>query len=139
MAYNNTDLAKSLITHDADVNAMNNHDDTPLIMISTRGTIEIVQQLITMGAKIHVKNKFGDTPVINACRGGNMEVLQLLIQLGANVNVKNNEGETPLNIVQNKIKEGAIDFGNNEPTNFVSIAIILRMNGAVEQQCCICQ
>ena len=92
------DLAKSLISSGADVNATNNWGWTPLYIASVNGNSDMVNLLISKGANLNAQNSEGMTPLSFAVIEGNSKIAGLLIESDADMNYKNSSGETLLQI-----------------------------------------
>ena len=89
------EVAELLIANDADVNAKNTNDWTPLHQVATK---EIAELLIAEGADVNVNDRGGSTPLHFVAGKGHKETARLLITKGADVNAKNEDGETPLHM-----------------------------------------
>jgi ankyrin repeat protein len=57
------EVMKIILDAGADVNAINDQDNTALHLAAQRGSDRVVQYLISRGAKFDVKNKQGKTPI----------------------------------------------------------------------------
>ena len=73
----------SLIRNGADINAENNHGDTPLMIASQRGNLEIVKELLSYGVDVNVRDNDRNTALQYALDYDYPEVAQLLKQHGA--------------------------------------------------------
>lgn len=112
-----------LISHGADVNALNDYGASPLFAASYSGNIELVRFLLDHGAdpdnsrksmpilaasqenRIEVLRLLIDrgasvtaskTPLLRACQNGCTEIVELLVGHGAPVNRVSKNGDTPL-------------------------------------------
>lgn len=56
---NVTTVVKLLVSHGADINAVNNHMDSPLHIASQKGKITVVKELIKYDASLTMKNSWG--------------------------------------------------------------------------------
>jgi len=104
----NIETVKQHIAAGTDVNAKNNHGQTPLYhaclpFIHTDNPVEIVELLIENGADVNVKatNITGWTPIHQASQilrndTTAVDIIELLIENGADVNAKDAIGSTPL-------------------------------------------
>ncbi|KAJ3080424.1 hypothetical protein HK102_003071 [Quaeritorhiza haematococci] len=85
------------IANGADVNANTVTGDTPLILASQRGFINIVKMLIEAGASANLANDHGNTALHYACFWRHPEVAVYLVRnAGAYVNVLNKHQKKPL-------------------------------------------
>lgn len=76
-------LVRFLLDHRARVRVRNQYGDTPLMLASLRGNLEIAKLLAAAGAEI---NHPGWTPLIYAAFEGHAKVVDFLIKQGAQVN-----------------------------------------------------
>jgi ankyrin repeat protein len=76
-----------------DVNAANDHDETPLMYLAIQGQTQRAQALIARGAQI---NRLGWTPLHYAASKGQMDIAKLLLARQAIVNAPGPDGTTPL-------------------------------------------
>jgi len=70
--------------------------NSPIILATFIGSIEITKKLILNGASIHDRNNNKDTPIILASIHGYIEIIKLLLLKGANINDKNKYNRTPI-------------------------------------------
>lgn len=98
---------KYLISQNADVNAKDNTDATPLHMTAQfNSKIEVLTTLIFSGADINAKDKFGNTPLLIAANANpNADVVKYLISLGADVNVVANNGTRAVDVANTEEKK----------------------------------
>lgn len=76
-----------------DIDASNDHGETPLMMAALRGQLTMVEQLLARGAKV---NREGWTPLHYAASGPSVAVLTLLLDRGAAIDARSPNGTTPL-------------------------------------------
>ena len=67
-----------------DIEVRDKYGDTPLIIASRYGHLEIAKFLVGFGANIEATDLYGLTPLIDASWGGHLEIVKLLIESGAN-------------------------------------------------------
>jgi ankyrin repeat protein len=82
----------------ADVNARNNHSDTPLMPASSYGHKKIAELLIAKGADVNAKDYHCNTPLILASKNGHKEIVELLIPEGVDINAETSDGNTQLSL-----------------------------------------
>ena len=90
----NLETIKELLKQGADVNALNNEGDTPLMLAITNDNFEIISFLVDNGANINFQNS--QTPLMLAIKKKNFSVIKLLMENGADINVKTLKGNTAL-------------------------------------------
>ncbi|XP_074606780.1 E3 ubiquitin-protein ligase MIB2-like isoform X2 [Acropora palmata] len=104
------DMAEVLLDHGADVNAANNHGDTPL-------HLSLKRELMS---RDHMLDSFVLLGLEGRSSGGEAAVSRCLLSYGADVRRRNNSGETPLDRCRGTEVEQVIrDFaakGNSDAT-----------------------
>jgi len=85
-----------LLSNGANVHNKNIFGNSPIILATFIGSIEITKKLILNGASIHDRNNNKDTPIILASIHGYIEIIKLLLLKGANINDKNKYNRTPI-------------------------------------------
>ena len=114
----NFEEVKDLISRCADVNATNEHNDTPIHWGSAYGHDSVVDMLLKNGADVNASNEQTDTPLHWASIHGHDSVVDILLKNGADVNASNEPMDTPINlasiyghdsVVEMLLKNGAID------------------------------
>ncbi|HXE21827.1 MAG TPA: ankyrin repeat domain-containing protein, partial [Rhodoferax sp.] len=76
-----------------DVNALDTHGESPLMMASLKGQFDIAKELIDKGADV---NKTGWTPLHYAATGGHAKIVSLLLDHYAYIDAASPNGTTPL-------------------------------------------
>lgn len=93
----NLKAASLLISHGADVNAVNFKTETPLHIAAYEGNAGAVRLLLEHNADPTMREMRDRIPLFLACNWGNdLETVRLLIDAGSDVNDKNNRGEIVL-------------------------------------------
>ena len=82
--WENYDIAKLLLDAGADPNiADGNRRNTPALIASSRGYLEMLKLLIKYGADINIKNQYGNYPLDAAISNKHQNVVDYLISNGA--------------------------------------------------------
>jgi ankyrin repeat protein len=79
---NHLDVAKYLLDHRADVNALTADGLSPLHMAAQNGDIDLIQLLLERGAKIDALDSKGWTPLDRAEKWGHQDAAEFLKQRG---------------------------------------------------------
>lgn len=79
------EIAKYLIDSGADVNAVDDQQETPLFSAIKRERVEITQLLIDRGAKVNIRDSRQFTPLITAAAAGSQEIVRILVKAGGNI------------------------------------------------------
>jgi len=79
-----------------EVESRDNFGNTPLIVASASGNVEIVEILLKHGAKIEGRNNSDASPLYIACQNGQLLVVDFLLYKGANLEAKTIKGWTSL-------------------------------------------
>jgi ankyrin repeat protein len=94
-----TEGVKFLLANGADIDARDEHSNTPLILAVEGNKVEIVKVLLERGAAIDARDEHGHTPLIRAVDlNNNIEVAKLLLERGADVNIQDEFGRTAIMI-----------------------------------------
>ncbi|CAD7699911.1 unnamed protein product [Ostreobium quekettii] len=91
-------VARSLLDHDAQVDAADNQNLTPLhrACSRTRGGTDLVTTLLEAGADVNAKSNWDYTPLHMACFHGNVKVVKILLDWKAGVLHRNHVGYSAL-------------------------------------------
>ncbi len=92
----NTDIVQLLLENGANVNLVDDENDTPLHCACLHGHFTIAQSLLEHGTNVNVVGGDGDTPLHYACAKGYFYLVRLLLKHKANIHVTNDIQETPL-------------------------------------------
>ena len=76
-----------------DLDALNQHDESPLMLASLKGQRQLCEQLIAEGAGV---NKPGWTPLHYAATHGHVDIMNLLLEQHAYIDAASPNGSTPL-------------------------------------------
>ena len=120
---NKYDMANLLLYKGANVNILDNNNNTAIINIigfkinndNNKEKVKIIKLLIDNGANIHIKNKEGNDAYLHACCYLNYDIIKLLLNRGANINSKNLiTGNTSLmNMFNKDIIKLLLNYGIN--------------------------
>ena len=83
-----------LIAKDADVNAHDNHGQTPLVIAANLGFAEGATLLIAHGAVVDQPSVTGETPLIAAVHRRDLAMIRVLLAGGANPDRTDNSGRS---------------------------------------------
>jgi ankyrin repeat protein len=89
-----TDGVRFLAERGADVNAVNEFGDAPLIDAAMLGNTEIAEVLLRHGANPDVISRTNDNPLHTAARKGNVRLVALLLDAGADARYETDLGES---------------------------------------------
>ena len=90
-----------------DINAVGNpHKETPLMVASELGHVEIARVLLARGANANIRDHNMWTPLHWASQEGRLEVAQLLLEHGVDTNAQDQIKQTPLHLA---LEEGCLD------------------------------
>lgn len=96
-------VAALLANPKIDVDAVNAHGETPVMMAALRGDLALTRQLLDRGARV---TREGWTPLHYAASGPDLQVVELLLARGAPIDARSPNGTTPLMMAA---RYGAID------------------------------
>ena len=93
----NKELIDFLINnYNVNINAIDEHGETALMVATMTGNNEIMRILIDNGANVNINDKRGRNALMLSVQTGNLELAEFLIKNGADVNNKDNNGESSL-------------------------------------------
>ena len=87
---------ETLLDKGAYADIQDQRGNTPLMLATDRGHVDVVLTLLKYGANSNQKNKAGDTALINAVWNNQIKIADLLIRNKAKINAANNRGWTSL-------------------------------------------
>ena len=95
----------------ADVNAKDNRNQTPLHSSIFSGDLEITKLLIERFAELNAKDDEGKTPLHFACMLGNLSMVKLLLSRPeCIVDPQDNAGDTPLHMACSSLNDPIIRY-----------------------------
>lgn len=92
------DVIQSLLGRGTGVNERDDKHETPLIVASRSGNLEVAKLLLKTSADVTSRDKYGWTPLHYASREGHLDIVRILLDDGANVNAKHMGDWTPLHL-----------------------------------------
>ena len=96
-AFNGNEVvAKLLVQHGANPNALDRAGYAPLHWAALNGFEEVVRLLISKGVDRNARSRFGITALMQTASGGHCGVLTLLLQADADPDLASDDGLTPL-------------------------------------------
>eukprot|EP00742_Colponemidia_sp_Colp-10_P012243 GILJ01013714.1.p1 GENE.GILJ01013714.1~~GILJ01013714.1.p1 ORF type:complete len:279 (+),score=50.62 GILJ01013714.1:303-1139(+) len=107
--------------------------DTPVLIATRNGHVEVLRYLCNKGANIEHPYPGEGTPLIFAARSGQLDLVMFLVQQGANVHATTMRGETPLlvairhgnfDIVQYFVESKLIDISSPPPNGAVTFPLM---------------
>lgn len=85
-----------IINGGAEVNVKDRRTDTPLLLSSAKGLLDITMRLLEYGAAVNVVDVEQNTPLIHCCKAGMETAALRMIDAGAECDAVNEDGLTPL-------------------------------------------
>jgi|HubBroStandDraft_3_1064219.scaffolds.fasta_scaffold148941_2 ankyrin repeat protein len=92
----NAKVAEALIKHGADVNARDDHQQTPIFMQTAGTSLDVVDVLLRHGADINARDNENETPLISAVTQADPTMVAALVARGADMSVRDSNGRTAL-------------------------------------------
>ncbi len=87
-----------LLENGANVEDCDSINQTPLIIASQHGCIQLVKKLLEAGANVHHTAEYSKNALITATEENYPKIVRMLLDAGADPNVLNEDGETPMEI-----------------------------------------
>ena len=91
-----TNIVRHLIGANAPLNAQNHDNETPLMVATKNGRLEMVSELIKAKADLNLKDKAHRTALHWAVRNNHPKIVTELIEAQASLNEQDIDGNTPL-------------------------------------------
>lgn len=130
---------QEIVEAGASVNKLDQNGNTPLIIVSYFGHIDVLRFLIKAGASVNQAINGGDTPLYMAAQNGHVNVVKALVDAGGSVDQADEIGTTPLSIAsqQNHVNvvKALVEAGasvNQAKNNGVTPLYIAAQNGNIE-------
>lgn len=108
------EVVEILFNAGAEINALNDDNETPLHIALEYSNTEIAQLLLRLGAKANIKDIFGNIALHNAASNNHIEIIRFLLANNFNIGVKNDSGNTPLHLAfmsHSKVAEFLLENG----------------------------
>ena len=118
------ELVQALIEYGADVDAVNRHNRTALLLACYKGNVSAIDALLYAKADTDISDADGNTWLHYALYGScSKEVVQTIIHHGADVNARNKNNTTPLTVacytkdkeMVNVLLNGTVDVDTADP------------------------
>jgi len=118
--YGDAAQVEELIQRGADVNTVNDKEQTPLMLAASRPTgdlhaMEICKVLLDQEADVDARDHRRESALHKACERGNMDVIKVLLQNDPDLDLRNTQGHTaiqkPLMRGQHKVAKVLIAAG----------------------------
>ena len=93
------ELAGNEPGYGADVNAVDDHGNTPLHLAAYQSKDSAARFLLSLGADLEAKNHNGETPLHMAVRAQNLRTTKDLLLKGANRDARSNKGMYPIDLL----------------------------------------
>jgi len=88
-------MARTLLLKGAQVDALTDKLNTPLITASLIGNIPVMRVLVEFNASLYKQSVRGNHPLLTSCRdNSNPDVVDFLLEVGSPLDIRNNEGMT---------------------------------------------
>lgn len=114
------ELVDTLVAAGAEVDVLNNTDETPLFWAACRGNCQVVERLLVHGANVHARALFDETPMHQIGNGPVEELVDLLLRYGAEIGARAEDGSTPIHNAAFSLSPRAVkvllDRGANKTT-----------------------
>ncbi len=108
----------AMVERGANVNAINDTGQTPLLVAATQPKAEkLIDLLVNLGADIHARDKMGKTALMYAAGKGELENANQLLQLGVDPDIRDNSGKTALDYA----KVGGLNVERGNSQSFTSM------------------
>ena len=93
--YGCVEAAHLLLEANADKEKGNQLGDTPILVASLKGHLQMVRILLQSKANTETANQIGDTPILAASFMGHLEIVRMLLEANADKEKTNRIGNTP--------------------------------------------
>ena len=81
------------LQHGVDLNQVNDHGETPLIIAVRNRNIGMAKCLLQLGVDINVRDKQGCTALMACCQNNDKNAVKLLLDYEADISIEDNEGK----------------------------------------------
>ncbi len=127
-------LVSALAHYEADLDARNANDDTPMHFAAEKGHSNVLESLIKHGSKaIEAKNRYGFTPLQVAAITLHTECIESLVKAGANHLVMTDENETLLHLACKALLCKVLTIKDTMTSKLESIPEEVINNGGVDE------
>lgn len=92
-------ILAALLAKGADINKVNRHSETLLLMaVRNKTCLKKIQLLLTQGANVNVMDYFHNTPLLEASRQGKAAIVEALVGANATLTQQNQQGNNSLHL-----------------------------------------
>ena len=104
----NGEVVRLLLEKDADTEAREDDQWTPLHRAARWGNDEVARLLLERGADVNAREEDQSTPLHIAAWHGQDEVARVLLERGADIHARDNKGNTALDDAKGRSKTGVV-------------------------------
>lgn len=79
-------MARLLVEHGADPNAIDDRNDTPWLATGVTGSVAMLETLLPAGPDLTLRNRYGGVSIIPASERGHVEYVRRVVQTDIDVN-----------------------------------------------------
>lgn len=120
-----------LLSEGYDIDALDEHGQTTLMIAAARGHSAVARFLIERGAKLNHTAKFRLTALMLAVLNGHVDIVRALVDAGADLAVRGTgapgfHGKTALDLAEVQERDGAVAHGRDEITCLIRAAQALK-------------
>ncbi len=112
------EIVKTLVDNNiVDIEAKNEHLETPLYIAACGGNCKVMMFLIEKGADINARNNWNETPLMHAAVWGHKKQVELLLNANADFNCLNIDGCSAIMLAVEKQRPEIVKLLLNKPVD----------------------
>ena len=96
VTHDRVDVARLLVAHGADPDALDAQHDTPWLVTGVTGSVRMLEILLPANPDLTIRNRFGGVSVIPASERGHADYVRRVVTTGIDVNHVNDLGWTAM-------------------------------------------